>query len=227
MFIGTILHLLIGTTSSALALVLYSGHKKNRHEGVTFLANVFMLFGLYAFLIAIPTIIFPNQLLLSALSYNIAISIIFILFLTGLQIPVFKTISIFNKNRTTFNIILTILGSIVVTLQWYDFKTPIIIHDIIVWNMNPLAAWITGLSSLFFGLTWGYSFFKSSLIVKRKWQKAKLLTLSANGSLLGISGFIFFTAPGNFLSTFGTFLIFISCLVTSLIVLADRATKRG
>ncbi len=223
-----IFNLISGTISSAVAFILYSNYRESKQKSVWSLSVVFFLIAVYALCLAIPFILFPDRSFILGLSYNIAITCLFCIFLIGLRLPIF---SVFNFLRGEgliwLECILTFVGATVISLQMFDFQNPVLTNGFIFWRMHPIAAWLTGGLSLLYGIIWGLGFYRSSTMVKKTKQKVKLLTFAGNGLTLGASGLVFFTAHNNTQTLIATGLAVISCLATMIVLIAIPKPKPG
>ncbi len=223
-----IFNLILGTISSAVAFILYSNYRESKQKSVWSLSVVFFLIAIYALCLAIPFILFPGRSFILGLSYNIAITCLFCIFLMGLRLPIFSVFSFLRgEGLIWLECILTFVGATVISLQMFDFQNPVLTNGFIFWRMHPIAAWLTGGLSLLYGIIWGLGFYRSSTMVKKTKQKIKLLTFAGNGLTLGASGLVFFTAHNNTQTLIATGLAVISCLATMIVLIAIPKPKPG
>jgi len=102
------------------------------------------------------------------------------------------------------------LGLLVILIQIYDSRLPIIGLLMIDWNTNPFAAWITGLVGFLVGMIWVYAFSKnfSSLVNLSEKIKAVLIIIAA--FTLGLYSLFYYI----------DLFVFILALISSFCVLA-------
>lgn len=215
-YLTTIYYLVGGALCTLASLFMFGSYFKAKRLANLSLAFVFFWIGLHAFAFAIPTLIEPNNLGLLAFGYIIGIAMIFLTLLSGIEVQVFMAKSIVSKLNTTFaSILITIIAIITLAIMAYDFRLPIVNPSgIIFWNINPLAAWLIGLSSIIYGFIWGHIFYRASLLVDDVYSRVKLIVISSNGFILGTVALLVHTSANEVQTIIGHALFIIAGTIT-------------
>ena len=96
-----------------------------------------------------------------------------------------------------------------------DLRYPIINSvGIIFWNVNPVAQWLIGLSSFFYGFLWGYVFYKAALLVSDGFSRVKLLVMSTDGFIIGTVALLVHTSSNEIQTVLGHTLFIVAGVIT-------------
>ncbi len=96
----------------------------------------------------------------------------------------------------------------------YDFRTPIVNNSgIIFWNVNKIAQWLIGLSSIIYGLFWNYVFYQAAIIVDDSYARFKLMIIGVAGTSMGTTAFLVNTSSSEIQTLIGHIIFVISGLM--------------
>ncbi len=145
----------------------------------------FFLFAIYQLLLSY--FLFFDDLYIGAWSYNFAIAIDFIMMAFVLSI-ILELFGVSERDRNIFYPIVLMIGVLVIAIQVYDFRLPILQETGFVdWNANKLASRITSLTGFLISIVWAHGLLKDLSSLEENYQKIKALLLSLGGLFLGIS----------------------------------------
>jgi hypothetical protein len=180
------------------------------------LAFVFFWIGIHSYAFAIPTLIEAYDMKLLAYGYIIGIGMIFLTMLSGIEVQAFMARRfVSDRSVNIASIIITILGTCALSVMIYDLRLPMINNlGIILWNVNPLAQWIIGLTAFFYGFIWGYVFYNAALLVDEAFARVKLLVMSADGFIIGSVALLVHTSSNEFQTVLGHGLFIITGIIT-------------
>lgn len=202
-YITTIFYILGGTLCTAASIFMFGSYFKTKRVANLSLAFVFFWIGLHAFAFAAPTIIDSGNLNLLTYGYIVGIGMIFLTMLSGIEVQAYMTKKFVSFwSITIFSALITILGTIALSVMVYDLahtdRLPLVSeHGIIIWNANPIAQWIIGLSAFFYGFIWGYVFYNAALILNDAKSRVKLLVMSADGFIIGTVALLVHTSSNE------------------------------
>lgn len=149
-------------------------------------AILFALLAAYQFFLSY--FLFFDNLYFAAWSYSLAVITIFIILVYVLSIAL-SILGITKKNRNFIYFFVLSVGVLVIGMQAYDFRLPIVQgNGIVDWNANELAARITSLSTFMVSLVWAYSLLANVSSFHGHPRKLKAALLALGGIFLGISG---------------------------------------
>ena len=204
-YLTTGFYLIGGTLCTAASLFMFASYFKAKRTANLSLAFVFFWIGLHSYAFALPTIINSTDPKLLAYGYIIGIGMVFLVFLSGIEVQAYMAQTIVSKKSILIaSIIFTIDAIITLGIMVFDLRYPII-NDvgIIFWNINPIAAWLIGLSSLIYGLIWGYVFYRAALLVDDGYSRVKLMVMSADGFIIGSVAFLVHTSSNEIQTVIG------------------------
>lgn len=178
----------------------------------------FFLFALYQLLLSY--FLFFDDLYIAAWSYNLAIAVDFIMMAFILSI-ILELFGVSDRNRNIFYPIVLMIGILVVSIQVYDLRMPILQDTGIVdWNANKLASRITSLTAFLIALFWAYGLLKNFSYLEDNYQKVKDSLLAVGGLFLGLSALTTYHSYEKTIAIFshgtafiGGFLIFSTLLI--------------
>jgi hypothetical protein len=220
----TALFFIIGAILASIGAVgAIISYLRSRHEALKYLALVFVLMSLHAYAFSVPFLINHKNLTMIAYGYTIGVGFIFVLMLLGLRVQMFLTQKFIKIYGNLLGIIIAIIGVIVLTLQVYDLRLPLVTENgIIFWNANVFASVLTAVTFFVYGAFWTYVFYLASNITRGFYEKIKLLILSADGLLFGSGAVLIYTSFSNTQSVVGLTLLLIACIITVPIVILPK-----
>ena len=223
-------YLVGGTLCTAASLFMFAAYFRVKKVANLSLAFVFFWIGLHAYAFALPTIIDNSDLKLLAYGYIVGIGMIFLTVLAGIQVQAYmgqKIVS--NRSIALASIILTIDAIVTLGIMIYDFRLPIISTEgIIFWNVNIYAAWLVGLTSLIYGLIWGYVFYRAALLVNDGLSRVKMMVMSADGFIIGSVALIVHTSTNEIQTVVGhSLFVFAGAITLGIYLLPKKLFEIG
>jgi len=215
-YLTTAYYLVGGTLCTLTSFFMFASYLKARRKANLSLAFVFFWIGLHAYAFALPTLLDASNLSLLAFGYIVGIAMVFLTLLSGIEVQVYMARKIVSKLSTTFaSIIITILAVTTLGIMSYDFRLPVInSNGIIFWNINPVASWLIGISSLVYGFIWGYVFYRAALLINEPYARVKMMIVSANGFILGTVAILVHTSSNQIQTILGHILFIIAGTLT-------------
>ena len=206
--------------SGALAIGTYLSYRQSQNQGLWYLFWSFLFLSLHSLSLSAPSLVNSGNLTAIALGFVLGIIFLYLLLLSALRVEISLQRGFMRKHSFIINIILVGIGFFVVWLLISDFRLPIISpQGIIFWNVNPIAGWLTGLTSLIYGLMWADFFQQEKRMVSQTTSKLKMSVLSFDGIMLGISALLVFTSSNEIETIIGHALFIFACVLTAITLL--------
>ncbi len=180
------------------------------------MALCFLFLGIHAYAFALPIIIDKNNMNLLGYGYIVGVSFIFLTMFAALGVLRFVASELFIK--PVIDLTKTFIWLVWLTtlaLLVFDFRTPILEPGgVILWNANPIAGWLIGLSGLFFGTMWSVVFYNARKLVQNFYSRFKLMVIGADGLLMGTIALLVHTSQTPLQTILGHILFVIAGIVT-------------
>lgn len=199
------------------SLLMFGSYISTRKAIVGDLALMFFLVGAHAYVFALPILLTPDNPALIQSGFLVGTAFIFLIFLIGLDVERFMTRSFLSDRRIDFlSVGLGLLAGLTIYLVFSRPQPPVIDPSgIVFWNLYPLASWLVGLSSLFYGALWGMVFYRGAFLVDDLQSRFKLLVISIDGFVLGAITLLVFVSQSKLL-TLVTHFIFVAIGILTL-----------
>lgn len=225
----TIFYLLGGALCTSASLFMFGSYFRTKRVANLSLAFVFFWIGLHAFAFALPTLLNSFDLKLLSYGYIVGIGMIFLTMLSGIEVQAYMAKKFESFwSITIASALITILGSIAMIVMLRDLaispRFPVISeYGVIIWNANPIAQWIIGLSAFTYGFIWGYVFYNAALLLQDAHSRVKLLVMSADGFIIGTVALLVHTSSNELQTVIGHGLFVVaSALTLAIYLLPDR-----
>ncbi len=214
-FTTTFFFIVGGTLCLVTSIFFFISYFKTKQRASLSLAFVSFWIALHAYAFSLPTIIDPGNLELLAVGYIVGIAALFLVQISGLEVQNFMTKHATNINFPTIgSLLITLVASITLIIMSYDFRTPIFNDSgIIFWNVNKIAQWLIGLSSLTYGLFWNYVFYQAAIIVDDSYARFRLMIIGIAGTSMGTTAFLVHTSSSEIQTLTGHIIFVISGLM--------------
>ena len=219
---GAVLFLLMSLLLGAVTSLFFRSYKKSSNPGIKNIFLTFLFIFFYSLTLSILSIFALSYPYALAFGYDLAIVWVFLAMYFGLGIPTFTTNDFFLKYQKLFSTLLILIGVVVLGLQIFDLRFPIISPgSVIFWNATPLAAWLTGLTVLIYTTVWAYLAYRGSTVLSDIKQRRKFYALAFNMVCIGVSALLFFPSHSELQSLISFLLIVPAYIFTIVVFLAS------
>lgn len=226
-YLGSLLFLLMFLLLGTITGFLYGSSRRSGNQAVKSLFTIFLFFSCYAFILAVFSIIGQNKPYLLVLGYNFAVLFAFLALFFITRIPTFSENSLIKKYSRYISNFIILIGIVVIAIQLIDMRLPITGENgVILWNQNPIAAWLTGLTVLSYMVAWAYFSCKNIKIIQDKQQRLKLYALSLDAVSVGFSALIYFPSQNEWQSL-ASFLLIIPAYIFTIFSLVQGRKERA
>ena len=206
--------------SGALAIGTYLSYRQSKNQGLWYLFWSFLFLSLHSLSLSVPSLVNSGNLTAIALGFTLGMVFLFLLLLSALRVEISLHSGFMRKHNFIINTIIVGIAIVVVGILLYDFRLPIISsRGAIFWNVNPIASWLTGLTSLIYGLMWADFFQQERRMVLQDASKLKMSVLSFDGIMLGLSAILVFTSTNEIITIIGHSLFIVACVLTAIVLL--------
>lgn len=206
---------------------LHGSAKKSGNQAVKSLFLIFFFIACYSLILGVFSTLGQNHPYSMVLGYNLAVFLAFLSLYFITRIPTFSESNLAKKYAKYLKGAILIIGAFVMIIQLVDLRLPIPGEKgIILWNQNPLATWLTGLTILGYMLIWAYLACKNTAFISDRYQKLKLQALCFDAICIGISAALFFPSKYEIQSLI-SFLIIVPAYVSTIysIIMGRKINK--
>ncbi|OGZ03796.1 MAG: hypothetical protein A2648_02470 [Candidatus Lloydbacteria bacterium RIFCSPHIGHO2_01_FULL_41_20] len=215
MLITPIFYITGALFSLTIAIGTYFSYREAKNKGLWYLALSFLFLSLHSFSLSVPSLIDGKNLILIAWGYILGMIFLYLLLLSALRVQTALHRGFMWKHSFIINTIILGIGVSVIWILVSDFHLPVISpRGTIFWNVNPVAGWLTGITSLIYGLMWADFFQQEKNMVSQNLSKIKMSILSFDGIMLGIAGLLVFTSNNETETIIGHSLFILACVLT-------------
>ena len=226
-YLGSLLFLLMFILLGTITGFLYGSSRRSANQAVKSLFAIFLFFSCYALILAVFSIIGQNKPYTLILGYNFAVLFAFLALYFITEIPTFSENQLIKKYSRYISNFIILIGIIVIAIQLIDMRLPITGENgVILWNQNPVAAWLTGLTILGYMLAWAYFNCQNMKVIKNKQQRLKLYALGADAISVGFSALIYFPSQNEWQSL-ASFLLIIPAYIFTIYSLAQSRKAKA
>jgi hypothetical protein len=168
--------------------------KKFAPEFISYFFVFFLFFAGYNLALSLPYLFFAQNPFLLGWGYILAMVFLFLTFGVMFKLEM-ELYGVKPMNASFFLGVTTFAGVLVVALQIMDFRLPFFYSSgLILWNVNPLAGWITGLAALLPGTSMAFTLYYISAKGLSAYEKTKRFLITVGGLALGVAGLAYFPA---------------------------------
>ncbi len=194
---------------------LYYSFEKTGILALRQLAIMFVFFSLYLFSWSLPAIFFPTNLAYIGIGYVWGVVFAFGILLAAVKVGSYVDPVVFRKTVTVSVGVISALSISSIVLSTYDFRFPSILpNGLILWNANPVAAWLISLACLYMGFSWTYIFYKAMRVVPGLSSKIKMGIFCINGVLTSVAATLIYTATNEETNLLGLSIMAFACFIT-------------
>lgn len=226
-YFGSLLFLVMFLLLAVITGFLHRSAKNSRNQAVKSLFLIFFFISCYSLILGIFSMFGQNYPYLAVFGYNLAVLLAFVSLYFITRIPTFSESNLAKKYAKYLKGTILTIGAFAMIIQLLDLRLPILgTKGIILWNQNPLATWLTGVTILGYMLIWSYLAYKNTSFISDKYQKLKLQALCFDALCIGISAFLFFPSQ-NELQSLISFIIIVPAYVFTIysIIMGRKINK--
>ena len=190
-----------GILSTLLSGLAYRSYHRSKNRVIKHLSLSFAFLALHALSLSLPALIVPNNLPLIAEGFILGMVFLFLLLISAMRLQISMREGFLKIHAFVVYTVLVGIGATVVWLEISNFHLPIVGEwGTIFWSVDRLAAWLTGLTCLIYGLIWADFFQQIGRGISRGIDKFKMHILSLDGVMLGVSALLVFTSSNAVLT---------------------------
>lgn len=226
---STAVYLIGGTLSFFICAFVYLSYRRSHHQELLHTAIIFFALAIHAYAFAAPFLAHtPTP---AAMGWGYIIGMGFVYWVSLFAIPVMLFLSpirSLERFANPFIALVTLLGIISLSTMIIDFRSPLSSElGFVLWNINPLSAWINGLTGFTVGTLWFFSYYSNSKRIGDRILKRKMLLMGSIGLLLGFVALTVYTSHSGLQTAIGHTFFLLSCIAGLAIYLPKRESARS
>ncbi|MEK7531856.1 MAG: hypothetical protein AAB545_02955 [Patescibacteria group bacterium] len=212
---STLIYLIGGTLMFFITLLVYLSYRRSGHKIQKLIAVIFGCVTGHTFAFALPFALAGGNPFWSGWGY--IIGIMFVYFAMIFAVPViffFSENTSFHKLEIPLLSLITINGVLALSILILDFRPPLSSEfGFVIWNTNPIAGWLTGLSGMIIGSSWFFVFYRNSRYVQDKHKRIRMALMGVTGILFGLIAILVYTSEHGLQTAVGHILFLLSCFI--------------